>query len=179
MSIIATNARGLKCHITFIYASNFLLDREKLWADIAKEAKLIDNPWFVIGDFYNILSATEKKGGSTVPFRQISGFINCIAEAGLVDIPVKGFKYTWGRKGLATKLDRTLCNDKFLDIFLELIVFGEANSVSDHIPICVKFSPKVNRKRNIPFKYVNTWHELDGYWDCFYWAMEQMDMLQR
>lgn len=44
MSVTADNAGGLSCRFTFIYASNFLFDREKLWTDLINESHLVDIP---------------------------------------------------------------------------------------------------------------------------------------
>lgn len=144
--------------MTFVYATNFLQDREKLWLEIIYEASNVCLPWLVIGAFNNILSSSDKKGGSAVLFKHIYGFLNCISSSELMELLISSFKYTWRKRGLATKIDKTLCNNKFIDAFHDLIVFGVANPISDHIPVFVKVNNEVGlANKNIPFRFINTW----------------------
>lgn len=137
--MLVENVRGSTYRVTFIYASNFLLDREKLWIDIANEAKQVSIPWLLLGDFNNITSLNDKKGGTLVPFRYMSGLIDCNTTSGLMEINIAGFKNTWRKKGIATKIDKVFCYSEFLEVLPNSHVVGIANPVSDHIPLCILF----------------------------------------
>lgn len=166
ISLTATNTGGFICKLTYVYASNFIRDREKLWKDIHDESLNVNLPWSILGDFNNILNSKDKKGGNKVPISQMMGFQNCIMSSNLEEIPIIGFKYTWRKKGIATKIDKILCNNLMLQTLPDLVAFGISSPISDHIPLFLGIKQANNFKRNSPFRYVNTWHACEGYQEC-------------
>ncbi|MCI09869.1 endonuclease/exonuclease/phosphatase family protein, partial [Trifolium medium] len=68
-------------------------------------------PWCIIGDFNDILSATEKKGRAERSPWLINGFRSAVADAGLTDVHMEGYPFTWFKslgtvRAFEEKLDR-------------------------------------------------------------------------
>ncbi|MCH95907.1 hypothetical protein A2U01_0016889, partial [Trifolium medium] len=52
--------------LTTIYAQNQLNQRRKLWKDIETLHSQQQGPWFLMGDFNNVLKSQDRIGGRTV-----------------------------------------------------------------------------------------------------------------
>jgi hypothetical protein len=85
-------------------------------------ARLSSLPWCVIGDFNDILSSEEKKGRSERPQWLIRGFRQAMLDAGLVDLHMTGYKFTWFKslgtaRAVEEKLDKALVNSTWYNLF--------------------------------------------------------------
>ena len=54
---------GKKFYASFVYASTDRAKRNQLWEFLLRTAEARDAPWFVTGDFNDILNNEEKTGG--------------------------------------------------------------------------------------------------------------------
>ncbi|MCH83167.1 endonuclease/exonuclease/phosphatase family protein [Trifolium medium] len=68
-------------------------------------------PWSIIGDFNDILSLDEKRGRTDRPEWLIHGFREAVTDAGLIDIELTGYPFTWFKslgtaRAVEEKLDR-------------------------------------------------------------------------
>ncbi|MCH97325.1 endonuclease/exonuclease/phosphatase family protein [Trifolium medium] len=75
-----------------------------------------------MGDFNDMLSADDKRGGTTQPPWLIRGFKEAVQDSGLIDLPMEGYPFTWtkGRRALnptEERLDRALATQRWLDEF--------------------------------------------------------------
>jgi hypothetical protein len=52
-------------------------------------------PWVCVGDFNEIVSRSEKEGGSLRPEWQMRNFRDALADARLSSLPTLGPKFTW------------------------------------------------------------------------------------
>ena len=52
-------------------------------------------PWFLIGDFNEILHSYEYWDSGSQPFNQIAEFARVMDDYSLIDLGYKGPKYTW------------------------------------------------------------------------------------
>ncbi|KAF5194053.1 hypothetical protein FRX31_016358 [Thalictrum thalictroides] len=146
-------------YATVIYASNDGSCRQLLWDKITSLATTIDCPWIVFGDFNNVLVAEEKEGGELIHPREIMGFQECLHNAGLVDMAHTGCQFTWSNKSegdhrIATKIDRSLVNEAWLDKCGQSISLFLTPVLSDHSPCVVVWPDRVSR-REVPFKFFN------------------------
>ena len=146
--------------VTLVYGSTCRKIRRELWAELcflSYTAPVRGSPWVVLGDFNQVLSASEHSTAD--PFSSSRGmreFFNCIDSASLSDLPFCGNPFTWSNKQGATvvskKLDRVLVNDNWLQVFPNsLAVFGDPG-ISDHSPCCV-FIDSAKPKEKRPFKF--------------------------
>jgi len=119
--------------------------------------------WCIFGDFNDILDASEKRGRTIRPPWLINGFRRAVFDSGLSDVPVEGYPYTWF-KSLGTshavkeRLDRTLDNNLWFDMFPNAFVETLVAPASDHYPILVNVAPTPRphvHKRF--FRYENAW----------------------
>ncbi|KAK0576526.1 hypothetical protein LWI29_019063 [Acer saccharum] len=83
----------------------------------------VDNlPWVCGGDFNELLSTTEKLGGSEKTIRDIIRFRQVVDDCGLIDLGFSRPKFTWNnrREGCANvqeRLDRILATTSWKNIF--------------------------------------------------------------
>jgi hypothetical protein len=74
-------------------------------------------PWCVMGDFNDMLSAEDKRGGSVRPNWMIRGFRQAVQDSMLIDLPMEGHPFTWikGRRTInptEERLDRALATQR-------------------------------------------------------------------
>jgi hypothetical protein len=149
---------------TPVYASPHEPLRATLWDDLKELSSTIQLPWLVAGDFNDIISVEEKKGGSVASTRKCNIFRDRINACKLIDIGAMGARYTWrgpmyhGGQRIYERLDRALCNDKwslsFPNGFVKVLPRVE---FSDHHPILI--SPKEAPHLVAPkqFRFESAW----------------------
>lgn len=98
-------------------------------------------PWFLGGDFNEILSNSEKTGGILRGPRHMNAFNSTLIESSLVDMGYEGFPYTWsnGRIHFNTvrcRLDRVRTENGALTLFPSAHITHIDQPGSNHIPIC-------------------------------------------
>ena len=121
-------------------------------------------PWMCIGDFNEILSVTEKQGGSDRPSRQIENFRRCIDTCGLKDIGYVGSWFTWSmfRNDLGwirERLDRVFDTTEWLNLFPNARLHHLASFASDHYTLMLRIiSQGVQRKKPKKlFRFKSMW----------------------
>nr|KYP37749.1 hypothetical protein KK1_041039 [Cajanus cajan] len=122
--------------------------------------KVITLPWLVIGDFNEIISADEVRGGIFVPY-MVARMINVIDTCQLMDIGCSGTKFTWIRvnKGtrMAKRLDRALADSAWLVTFPEAYAEALCRVYFDHCPILVRSGGIKDNHRVRPFRFQAAW----------------------
>ncbi|XP_072087303.1 uncharacterized protein [Arachis hypogaea] len=93
-----------------IYGSPQATNRVELWSHLLDIGLCIQDPWVVVGDFNDILSVHEVKGGNFYSNRS-SIFASTLNSCGLFDLTTFGRRFTWfrkiqGNKEIAKRLDR-------------------------------------------------------------------------
>ncbi|XP_060960728.1 uncharacterized protein LOC133031275 [Cannabis sativa] len=130
-----------------------------LLRDIAAESTL---PWCVIGDFNNITSNGDVKGGRPYPDTLINGFNLALCDCRLDELALGGYQYTWerGRGGPAhveIRLDRAFATHEWFSIFLEAKLSNFDYTSSDHTPLLLEPDPTINFRPVRLFRYENAW----------------------
>jgi hypothetical protein len=80
---------------TAIYASPHENNRCSMWNDLKNIASNMKDPWLLAGDFNDILSINEKKGGAPASIRKCNLFKERVDACHLLDVGFVGAKYTW------------------------------------------------------------------------------------
>ena len=63
-------------------------NRRETW-DLLRSLKVISPlPWCIMGDFNNLLSREEKKGGAEYPDWLLNGFRDAVFDCGIIDLPL-------------------------------------------------------------------------------------------
>lgn len=115
-----------------------------------------------IGDFNDLLSQQEKRGGQPHPRWACRGFSEAIQDCELVELGFYGHPFTWERRveGVALveeKFDRALGCPRWCEIFPDARVENLAASGSDHSPILLKVIKMIYRPVENRFRFENSW----------------------
>ncbi|XP_060957652.1 uncharacterized protein LOC133029176 [Cannabis sativa] len=119
-------------------------------------------PWCVIGDFNNIASNEEKKGGRPYPTALISGFQSALDDCHLIDLELRGYPFTWQRgKGtdqcIEIRLDKAAVTHEWLVIFNHSTLTNIDYTCSDHTPIFLQPEMLSTAATFHCFRYENVW----------------------
>lgn len=63
---------------TAVYASPHECSRRIMWGELSNIANSMQGDWLLAGDFNDIASASEKKGGGPIPYAKITKFVENI-----------------------------------------------------------------------------------------------------
>ncbi|KAI9078773.1 hypothetical protein K1719_039231 [Acacia pycnantha] len=115
------------------------------WNSSRISVSSISDPWSVIRDFNDILTANEQSGGRGGSIGRMQWFQDRINECRLVDLGAIGPRMTWkgpriaGCSRLYERLDRALSNSSFIKQFPDSYVkVLPRTEFSDHNPPCGK-----------------------------------------
>jgi len=137
--------------------------RRDSWNFLRSLSNNISLPWCILGYFNDILDVKEKRRGSVRARWLINGFRQVVSDAGLVDVFMEGYPFTWFKSVGAPwvveeRFDRTLANGTWFQLFPNAKVENLVALASDHYPILLTREP-VTRvwvpKRT--FKFENAW----------------------
>lgn len=146
----------------FVYAENKHCLRVPLFCklvDLASQKSNVPTVW--MGDFNAIRYLHEKVGGSNSWSSDKEFFNASVLQASLDDITYVGCQFTWANKQtdghyIASKIDRVLGNDKWLQCFPSSFACFDPTGPSDHSPAILTIVPKGPSYRK-PFKFFNMW----------------------
>lgn len=142
---------------SFVYAEHSFVKRKSLWSDLEHKGAVFDGiPWIVLGDFNAVRNSSDRCGGTDKWLPSLDDFHNCIEAAGLDDLRYKGSRFTWtkrtyGDQACVRKIDRVLCNAKWVCDFNASEAEFMTPGVSDHSSVIV--SVDQGRKVKSPFRY--------------------------
>lgn len=124
----------------------------------------------LLGDFNDILSQEEKKGGALVSLRKCQIFKQRINDFNLMDIGAIGPGYTWrgprnnGFQRLFERLDRGLSNHMWRLLFCEaLLEVLPRVEFSDHYPLLVSLYGQNLISLQKPFHFECAWLSHENY----------------
>jgi len=158
---IETIIDGNRVFITFVYGDPVVQYRELVWERLTRIGIVRSEPWFMIGDFNEIIGNHEKRGGkkrsesSFLPFRYM------IENCGMIDFPSTGSLFSWigkrscgvaGRKRrdlIKCRLDRAMGNEEWHSIYSHTNVEYLQHRGSDHRPLLASIQNKPYR----PYKH--------------------------
>jgi len=149
--------------LTVVYASSREHERREIWNQIRHIASTISDPWLVMGDFNEIASPGEKKGGMQADIRKCLQFNNWINECSLMEVTTWGTKFTWrgpqwnGRDKVFKKLDRVLCNVSWRLRYHEGFAKVLSRMHFNHHPIILLTEGETNVGRNRSFRFEAAW----------------------
>lgn len=115
IDVTVTMTGDSKWRLTGIYGEPSRTHRYRTWDLLKNLSRDANLPWVLIGDFNNVTSQEDKRGGPPYPDNLIEGFNECLREADLRDLELTRHQFTWER-GKNTqhwteiRLDRVLAN---------------------------------------------------------------------
>lgn len=151
---ISTQGSGF--FATFVYGEPDQGKRKAVWELIKKVAEIRSGPWFLSGDFNDIVDNSEKQGGPPRSEWSFVDFRSFLTECDLYDLRHSGNPLSW--RGLRhthvinCRLDRALGNSEWA----EMCPNGRCQYLrfegSDHRPLISHFALDKKKKRGI-FRY--------------------------
>ncbi|MCH98402.1 hypothetical protein A2U01_0019404, partial [Trifolium medium] len=148
-----------------IYAQNKLEQRNKLWKDIETIHSQQQGPWFLMGDFNNVLKSQDRIGGRPVTEAEYRDLSNMMNATSLYEMDSRGDHYTWSNKqsdcAIYSRIDRVIGNIDWLQKDFTLTVMHP--SVSDHALLCLESVGDTKSRRKTHFKFLNSSADLDGF----------------
>jgi hypothetical protein len=137
--------------------------RRDSWNFLRQLSQTSQLPWCIIGDFNDILSSDEKKGRTNRPDWLINGFRDAVVDAGLLDIEMSGYPFTWFKslgtaRAVEEKLDRALANEVWCNMFIHAKLECLTTTASDHYPLLLSWEHQhTQNKPPKQFKFENSW----------------------
>ncbi|KAG5576484.1 hypothetical protein H5410_056618 [Solanum commersonii] len=128
--------------MSFIYAKCKEYMRKPLWDGQMFYANM-EIPWCTIGDFNVITSIEEKLGGVPYNMNKSFEFIGVIEACGLTDLGYTGIPFTRCNQRDAEarvwkRLDRSMGNDKWLEVMPQTTIENLSSVGSDHSPMLME-----------------------------------------
>ncbi|XP_072077874.1 uncharacterized protein [Arachis hypogaea] len=144
-----------------VYGIPQATNRVELWSHLLDIGLCIQDPWVVVGDFNDILSVHEVKGGNYYSTRS-SVFASTLDSCGLFYLTTSGRRFTWfrkiqGNREIAKRLDRACCTTEWRLLFPEAFVEVLSRSHSDHCPLLIRCQGVPIKKGNRPFRFQAAW----------------------
>lgn len=154
--------RNQFCLLSAVYASPKPVFHQVLWEYLVTLGRLISIPWLLLGDFNQVLFATEKHGGCPVTYRHTRHFATFISDCALVDLGFSGPPFTWtnmrqGRANIKERLDRGLGNQAWIERHPHCLIRHLPRSRSDHLPILLCSSSRPQPRVPSSFRVLLPW----------------------
>jgi exonuclease III len=169
---------GPSWKFTAVYASPREELRMEGWRKLQNISQSMSGSWMIAGDFNDIASQEEKKGGAPASARKCNNFLDNINKCKLMDMGSVGTKFTWrgplvqGHDRIFERLDRAMCNDEWRIMFPEAIVKVLTRiEFSDHHPIIILLQGTQTTRRKSKFRFEKAWMYHESYVDTVkqYW----------
>ncbi|KAF7828452.1 reverse transcriptase [Senna tora] len=148
--------------LTGVYGHPEAQQRRYVWDRVSPLNPRNGIPWACVGDFNEILSQNEKEGVRLHSRSQIEHFRSFVDRNGLLDVPLKGCRFTWCNNRVdgcvKEKIDRVLVSNEWMNLFPNMIAMALPALGLDHSPIITNLNPKP-MKRAKEFKFEDYWME--------------------
>lgn len=99
---------------TTIYAHNSLNLRRKLWKYLEAIHNGTQGPWFIIGDYTNVLSINDRVGGNAVKESEYLDLTSMMERVGMFEKHREGDHFTWSNRHIFgtiySRINRVLGN---------------------------------------------------------------------
>ncbi|CAM8947201.1 unnamed protein product [Rhodiola kirilowii] len=124
----------------------------RLWQYLENLKDMKGGRWLVLGDFNSVTSQEEKINGRRVMNVETEDLRRFVQKTGLVDLDYCGCFFTWNNKHaeenrIWCKLDRVMCNTRWLDSYPRCKALFGPPDVSDHSPVSVSWGKKILQKK--------------------------------
>ncbi|GJY90861.1 RNA-directed DNA polymerase, eukaryota [Tanacetum coccineum] len=151
-----------KLLIIFVYAPQELTEKRHLWDYLRSMIDRWDGETIILGDF-NEVRSNHERFGSSFNTQGANVFNNFISMAGLIDLPLGGYSFTWTHKSASkmSKLDRFLISEGLLVLFPQLTGLCLDKHLSDHRPI-IMYESNMDYGPS-PFRLFHSWFKIEGF----------------
>lgn len=119
--------------------------------------------WMICGDF-NLIYKAQDKNNNNLNRRMMGRFRRFIDDAELIDVHLRGRRFTWSNERdvpTLERLDRVLITDDWVDAFPDHELSAVATECSDHAPLLLRTDCSLPHFKRLRFK--NFWPKCEGY----------------
>jgi hypothetical protein len=162
---LTNNLSNEKWLLTNIYGPCHC-DQKAVFLDWFSNIDMPDNTdWIIMGDFNFIRKPSDRnKPGGDV--NEMLLFNDVISNLGLVELPLKGRKFTWSnmqQDPLLEKLDWFFTSASWTVSYPSTFVYPLVKPISDHVPCVVAIGSKIPRAKI--FRLENYWMQHSSFKD--------------
>jgi hypothetical protein len=150
---------------TGMYGPNRDDVRTDLWDELLGVRLQWSLPWCVFGDF-NVVRFPSERRGCTRVSSTMEEFSDFIDGQTLVDLPLKGGKYTWcngSANPSMSRIDRVLVSSDWEEHYPDVVQKLMPRPISDHNPLLLEAGGMARGKSS--FKFENMWLKAPGFVD--------------
>ncbi|XP_050281196.1 uncharacterized protein LOC126722089 [Quercus robur] len=162
--IISENQGARKWRFTGFYEHPKTSRCNESWTLLSRLSSRSDLPWVCMGDYNELMFASEKEGGNTRPEGQMKQFEDAINRCNLRDLGYKGSAFTWRRRlgnhgWIQERLDHALVFTNWVRMFPRSKLLHIASSTSDHSILLLKAANPLRQKsrRSKLFRFKAMW----------------------
>lgn len=113
--------KGKSFLATFTYGEPDHSKRNAFWETLSTLHSNPKGPWFLTGDFNELIDNSEKRGGPARAEGTFTAFRTFLSENDLFDLKHSGNALSWrGKRGthlVRCRLDRAMSNPEWMDLF--------------------------------------------------------------
>lgn len=148
--------KGKEFHATFVYGEPDHTKRVQVWNAITNLQTVSGAPWFLIGEFNEIVDNSEKCGGPARAEGTLCAFRSFLSLNGLFDLQFSGSYLSWRGKRhshlVLCRLDRAMSNSEWTEMFPSCRSQYLKYEGSDHRPLLTFLDTTKKRGQKI-FRY--------------------------
>ncbi|KAL9668390.1 hypothetical protein QQ045_002771 [Rhodiola kirilowii] len=142
-----------------MYAPSSEKEKLKLWEDIVSVKESSVGEWIIGGDFNSVL-LEEERSRSIFNEKDAYLFLDFVQAMGVLDLPLRGRRFTWSNKSGASRLDRFLLSPGILSSWPKISQEGLSKGPSDHAAVSLGEEDKNWGIK--PFRILNAWLDNPG-----------------
>ena len=166
---ISATIEGHKVFMTFVYGDPVVECREYVWERLTRMSTTRTGAWLMCGDFNEIVSNQEKRGGRKRPETSFLPFKLMLNICGMMEFPYKGNSMSWigykSSRKVQCRLDRAVGNEDWHQFFSHTNVEYLKLWGSDQRPILTRIQSRSVRLQRC-FKFDRRWLYKDGFKDA-------------
>lgn len=148
--------KGVAIHATFTYGEPDYTKRQAIWNELSLLHPDPESPWFLTGDFNEIIDNSEKNGGPERAEGTFCAFRTFLSENRLFDLKHSGSFLSWRGKRhshlVQCRLDRSMSNINWTELFPSCRSLYLKYEGSDYRPLLSFLDTKRRRGHKI-FRY--------------------------
>lgn len=148
--------KGISFHATFVYGEPDHTKRCAVWDELSTLQTNQGEPWFLTGDFNEIVDNSEKCGGPDRAEGTFCAFRSFLSHNDLFDLKHSGSFLSWrGQRYthlVQCRLDRSISNSEWIELFPSCRSNYLKYEGSDHRPL-ISYLDATRRKGNKLFRY--------------------------
>ncbi|KAG7533037.1 Reverse transcriptase zinc-binding domain [Arabidopsis thaliana x Arabidopsis arenosa] len=144
-------AAGKSFFATFLYGEPERAKRKAIWDQLTEKGRNREEPWFLTGDFNDIIEASEKQGGPVRPEGTFVDIRSFMAECDLYDLRHSENFFSWRGKRhdhvVHCRLDRAMSNGLWAEDYPSSRCIYLRFEGSDHRPLVTHLDLSKKKKK--------------------------------